>query len=85
MATDRVAAYKQLLINHGASSEQAGKIANGLLNRAVDVQSQLRFAMDYYQIISWIILAAILLVALVPSINRTSVDVKDASPAPASY
>lgn len=85
MATDKVTAYKQVLISHGASAEHAGKIANGLLNRAVDVQAQLRFAMDYYQHVSWLIVIAILLIALVPYINKTTVNVKSNQPAPASY
>jgi hypothetical protein len=85
MANERVATYKQLLVSHGASTEQAGKVANGLLYRAVDVQSQLRFAMDYYQLISWLILVTILLIALIPYVNKTIVNVKANQPAPASY
>ena len=85
MLNERINAYKQLLVSRGTSTEQAGRIANGLLNRSVDVQSQLRFAMDYYQLISWLILIAILLIALVPYINKTIVNVKTNQPAPASY
>jgi len=85
MVNERINAYKQLLVSRGTSAEQAGRIANGLLNRSVDVQSQLRFAMDYYQLISWLILIVILLIALVPYINKTTVNVKTNQPAPASY
>ena len=85
MVDERVNTYKELLMSYGASRELAGRTANGLLNRAVDVQSQLRFAMDYYQLISWLILITILFIALAPYINKTTVNVKSNQPAPASF
>jgi DHA2 family multidrug resistance protein len=85
MANERLNGYKQLMISRGVPGDQAGKIASGLLNRSVDAQAQLRFAMDYYQIISWLILITILLIALVPYINQTIVNVRSNQPAPASY
>ena len=81
----QITGYRQLLISRGMAPDQAAKAANGLLARSVHAQTQLRYAMDYYQLISWVILIVILLIALYPYINRTVVNVKANQPAPASY
>lgn len=65
--------------------DQAARVANSLLNRSVNAQAQLRYAMDYYYFISWILVVVILIIALYPYINRTIVNVKSNQPAPASY
>jgi DHA2 family multidrug resistance protein len=83
--SERLATYRQAMINHGAPVEQAGRLANSLLLRSVDIQSQMRFAVDYYQLVSWLIILVILAIALVPYLNKTIVNVKNNQPAPASY
>jgi len=42
-----------------------------LINR-VSEQDQLRFAMDYYELISWLILGTLLLIVFSPYLNRTT-------------
>lgn len=81
----KIAAYQQLLTSRGMAPDQAAKLANGLLARTVTIQSQLRYAMDYYQLLCWLILGVILLIALYPYLNRTVVNLKATQPAPASY
>lgn len=83
--TQKLNGYRQLLISRGMAPDQAGKVANGLLSRSVHAQAQMRYAMDYYQLISWLILMVILLIALYPYINRTVVNLRANQPAPVSY
>jgi len=85
VAVQRLALYKQALTGRGVSPDQAVKIANGLLSKSIGAQAQLRFSMDYYQLISWLLLAVILLIALFPSINRTVIKVDENQPAPVAY
>jgi DHA2 family multidrug resistance protein len=85
VAVQRLTQYKQALIGGGTAPDQAVKIANGLLNKSVGVQAQLRFAVDYYQFISWLILAAIVLIALFPSVNQTNISIKSNQPAPVAF
>jgi hypothetical protein len=81
----RINAYRQMLMGKGLGSEQASRLANALLNRSVHTQAQLRYAIDYYELISWLILGVILLIALYPYVNRTVVNVTSNQPAPASF
>jgi DHA2 family multidrug resistance protein len=85
LATQRIASYQQVLVGRGMAPDQAAKVANGLLNRSVNAQALLRYAMDYYQMISWLLLFVLLLIALVPYLNRTIINVKANQPAPVSY
>lgn len=68
-----------------ADSDQATKIANGLLYRSADIQAQIRFSMDYYYLISCLLVVIILLIALLPYLNRTVINLRNNQPAPASY
>lgn len=81
----RVSGYRQMLVGKGMSTDQAGKLANALLSRSVHTQTQLRYAIDYYEFISWLILGVIMLIALYPYISRTIVNVKSNQPASASF
>lgn len=81
----RVAGYKQALSGRGMAADQAAKAANGLVARSVNAQTLMRYSMDYYQLISWVILVVILLIAIYPYINRTQINLEDNQPAPASY
>jgi MFS family permease len=57
----------------GMAAGRAAKGADKLLIKAVNGQGQLRFAMDYYELISCFIIATLLLIALFPYLNRTVV------------
>jgi DHA2 family multidrug resistance protein len=81
----RINAYRQMLMGKGMGSEQASRLSNALLSRSVHTQTQLRYAIDYYELISWLIVGVILLIALYPYVNRTIVNVKSNQPAPASF
>jgi DHA2 family multidrug resistance protein len=81
----RMALYKQGLMSRGMLPDQAVKAANGLLSKSVAVQAQLRFSVDYYHMISWILVAVILLIALFPSVNPTVIKVHSNQPAPVAY
>lgn len=81
----RIAGYKQVLMGRGMAADQAAKAANGLVARSVNAQTLMRYSMDYYQLISWVILVVILLVAIYPYTNRTIINLKGNQPAPASY
>lgn len=85
VAVDRLNSYRQVMISRGVAPDQAAKIANGLLNRSVDAQAQLRYAMDYYLLISCLLVAIILLIALLPYLNRTVVNLASNQPASVSY
>jgi len=81
----RMALYKQVLTSRGMLPEQAAKVATGLLSKSIAVQSQLRFSLDYYQIISWVLVSVIVLIALFPSVNPTVINVRSNQPAPVAY
>ena len=83
--TDRLMLYAKGLTGKGVAPEQAAKIARGLLNRSVDVQAQIRSMMDYYFLISCLLVVVLLVIALFPYLNRTRIDLKSNQPAPASY
>jgi DHA2 family multidrug resistance protein len=81
----RVNGYRQMLVGKGMSADQASRLANSLLSRTVHTQTQLRYAMDYYEFISWLILGIIMVIALYPYLSRTIVNVKSNQPASASF
>jgi hypothetical protein len=85
MAGERMNGYKQSMINSGVPADQAGKMAGGHLGRFVDTQAQMRFSMDYYHLMCWLILIVILFIALAPYISKTIVNVRTNQPAPAPY
>ena len=84
-AVQRIATYQQGLIGKGIAPEQAAKIANGLLNKSLTAQSQLKFSVDYYHWMSWLILGVILVIALFPSVNKTSITIRNNQPAPVGF
>jgi len=83
--SDRLNAIRNGMIAKGVAPDQATKMANSLVNKGLMAQSQLRFALDYYQIISWVILGVLLMIILFPSINRTIINLKSKRPAPIAY
>ncbi|AMP97500.1 transporter [Pedobacter cryoconitis] len=85
VVTERLAQYTGALTNKGMAPDQAAKVARGLLNRTVDSQAQLRAMMDYDLLISILLIAVLLVIALFPKLNRTKINLKSNQPAPASY
>ncbi|WP_449437001.1 MFS transporter [Pedobacter steynii] len=72
----------QALVHHGANADKAIKVAQKLLVKSIGVQGQIRYAMDYYEMISWMLVFTITLVALFPYINRTVIYLRSDQPAP---
>jgi MFS family permease len=83
--TVKLEGFKTAVAAKGIPADQATKIANGLLYRSADIQAQIRFSMDYYYLISCLLIVVILLIALVPYLSRTVINLRNNQPAPASY
>jgi MFS transporter, DHA2 family, multidrug resistance protein len=77
-------AFKQSenLIGKGINAGQAAKISNKLFIRSVDIQDQIRYAMDYYEMIGLLLVLTLLLVGLFPYLNKTILYLKKNRPAP---
>jgi hypothetical protein len=73
---------RDFLIHKGLTTESASQITNKLLVKHVDVQGQIRFAMDYFEMISWLLVFTLLLISMFPYINRTIVYLRKDQPAP---
>jgi DHA2 family multidrug resistance protein len=71
------------LMARGMDHEHAVRASYRLLTIAVSRQSQMRFAMDYYEIMAWLLVATLLVIALFPYLNRTIVDMRSREVAPA--
>ncbi len=68
-----LALQTQRLVSKGIPVQQAGKQADKLLVNALNGQSQLRFAMDYYELMCGLLAATLLLILLFPYFSRTVV------------
>ncbi|SET69428.1 MFS transporter [Hymenobacter actinosclerus] len=71
------------LLAHGLAPDRSGKAAAKLLVAAVNGQSQIRYAMDYYELMAWLLVGTLLLVGLLPYLNRTVVYLKSSRLVPA--
>jgi len=60
------------LMQKGMSHGQAAKASHKLMVGGINGQGQLRFAMDYYELMSWLIVGTLLLIALFPYLTRTT-------------
>jgi DHA2 family multidrug resistance protein len=58
-------------LHKGLKTGEAVKLSNRLLVKSINTQGQMRFAMDYYQWISLMLVFTIVLIALFPYINKT--------------
>ena len=85
VVSERMAIYTKGLTAKGMLPDQAAKAAKALLNRSIDTQASLRSMMDYYLFISILIAVVILLIALIPYLNRTTINLKSKQPAPVGY
>lgn len=82
VAVQAVQKYQTALKNHGAVQEYAAKAANKMLVNAVNAQDHIRYGIDYYEIISVMIIATVLLVAFFPYLNRTVLKISKKQPSP---
>lgn len=82
---DRLAIYTKGLTAKGMLPEQAAKAARALLNKSVDAQATVRSMMDYYLFISILIAIVIIIIALIPYLNRTTINLRAKQPAPIGY
>nr|WP_295873476.1 beta-carotene 15,15'-monooxygenase [uncultured Chitinophaga sp.] len=73
MALQGLALRSHQLLSKGLAHQQAAKGAHKLLVDAINKQGQIRFAMDYYEIMALMLIATLLLIAIFPSLNRTVV------------
>ena len=71
------------LVAHGMDRAQAVKGAEKTLVTNLNHQSHIRFGIDYFEIMSWVILATLIVIAFFPYINRTVVQLKSKDLAPA--
>lgn len=78
----RMIANKQLLMAHGATPGTAAKITNRLLLKSVNAQGQVRFAIDYFEMISAMLVLTLLLIFLFPYLNKTVMYLRKGQPAP---
>lgn len=62
----RLSQYKETLVHRGMAGDQASLAASKLLGQTVDLQTQLRYSMDYYLIVAVVIGVTMLAIALVP-------------------
>ncbi|MGH1516506.1 beta-carotene 15,15'-monooxygenase [Chryseobacterium sp. JK1] len=71
------------LIARGMPEDRAAKAAHKLLVGRMNVQDHVRFAMDYYEIMVWLLAGFLLLIFLFPYLNRTALYLKSRRLSPA--
>jgi len=62
---------REHLIEKGLVAMKPAKAAGKLLVNAMNSQNHLRYAMDYYELMFWLLVATILLISMVPYLNKT--------------
>lgn len=67
----------------GMSPARSTKGAHKLLVEAINKQGQIRFAMDYYEMMAYMLVTTILIIAIFPSLNRTVVYLRSRRLSPA--
>ena len=80
---DELVKYSSKLISGGMLPSISEKASQKLIINDVNQQASLRFAMDYYEMMSWVILVMIILVICTPYINKTFVYIKSKTLVPA--
>lgn len=80
---DEISRYMNKLSSRGMLPNLTEKASQKLVISDVNQQASLRYAMDYYEMMSWIILAMIILVICTPYINKTLVYLKSKTLVPA--
>jgi len=70
------------LLSLGMSHGKAVTESNKLLVGAINEQTTIRFAMDYYEMMSCLLIATVFFIALFPYLNRTIINLKSKRLAP---
>ncbi|SDF48534.1 MFS transporter [Chitinophaga filiformis] len=71
------------LLSKGLPLKQSGRGASKLLVNAVNKQVQIRFAMDYYELMSVMLIVTLLLIVFFPYLNRTVIYLRSRRLSPA--
>lgn len=71
------------LMARGMLEDHAVKASNKLLVGRINMQNHVRFAMDYYEMMMWLLAAVLLLIFLLPYLNRTALYLKSRRLSPA--
>lgn len=82
IALQAISKYKQSLLNHGTTGEYAAKASNKMLVASINVQNHIRYGIDYYELISVMLIGTLLLVAFFPYLNRTVLKLSKKQPSP---
>lgn len=85
IVTSRLAVTRQVLEGRGMTADRAAAAARGLVNKSVLAQAQLRYAIDYYTMISGMIVIVLVVIMFYPSFSRTVINLRSKLQAPASY
>lgn len=83
MVKHTLATNLEHLTDKGMMALEPAKASAKLLVNSVNAQNHLRYAMDYYELMSWLLIGTILLIAMVPYLNRTVVYLKSKILSPA--
>ncbi|MDR6525704.1 hypothetical protein J2787_001074 [Chryseobacterium rhizosphaerae] len=67
----------------GMLEDHAAKAAHKLMIGKINAQDHVRFAMDYYEMMCWLLSASLLLIILFPYLNRTALYLKSRRLSPA--
>jgi hypothetical protein len=74
--------HSRFLSSHGALPAQTMKMSHKLFINSFSMQGQIRYAIDYYEMISCLLVFTIILVALFPYINKTILSLSKKQPSP---
>jgi DHA2 family multidrug resistance protein len=85
IAVDRLALYKRMLMGKGLPEGEATRVATGLLSRSVEMQAQIKANVDYYVFICYLLVVVILIIAVIPYLSRTIINLRSKQPAPIAY
>ena len=70
LLTSRLQGYQQTLVGRGLPLQSAQRLATRLLENSLEVQSQLRYAMSYYGMISVGLLVLLLAIIILPPVHQ---------------
>jgi len=82
---ERLKKYQSALIGKGLPHDEAGKVAVGLLNKALQKQTFLQFCVSYYEWIAALCFLSIILITLQPVISKTVINLRNKQPAAAGF
>lgn len=75
--------HQASLLKKGLMAAHPEKAADKLLVNSINAQDHLRYAMDYYEIISYLLIATILFIGIIPYLRKTRIYLKSKFLSPA--